>query len=471
MVELLIKNAWILTMDEKKRMIRDGAIAVENDLIVDVGETDALKQKYKPDVVIDASGKAALPGLINTHMHICYCILKGIASDTANRLTWISSIYPYIEQAKPDDCYYAALLGCLEMIKGGTTYFVENNPFITDPKNNDSIMRAVKEIGIRAGVGRMFSDISAPSFLLFNSEELRSETERLVKTWQGSADGRIQIWIYAPGPGIRESPKRIAEILEIAKKYNLKLTSHWGESEIQDTKFLLDAGYLGPNTLLVHLVNMSDEGIQMLSETGTKAAHCPTANTIRSSRPFQISPAVKMLKAGVTVGLGTDAAVCNDNADMFEAMKQAVLLQKLREGDIRALTAEKALEMATVNGSKIVGMENQLGTLEIGKKADIILVNLKKPHIMPIHNITENIVYCANAGDVDTVIINGKIIMENREVKTVNENHIIEKVEKVMQNLDEKAKERAKPITQMWEKAYKERASLSAHPWFKKKED
>lgn len=471
MVDLLIKDALILTMDKSKRIIQKGAIAVEGSLIVDIGETKALVDKYKPDVVINADGKAALPGLINTHMHIGYCLLKGIASDISDRLSWLCAVYPYVELAKPEDCYYAALLGCLEMIKGGTTFFIENNPFITDPRNMDSIATAVEEIGIRAAIGRMFSDINAPSFLLNDTEELKSEMKRLYKTWHGRADGRIQIWIYAPGPGMRESQERMVELLRIAREYDIKLSSHWAEGGEKlnrqyyldkyrtntPTQFLLDAGYLGPNTLLVHVVDVGDEEIQMLAETDTNVSHCPTSNMARASYPLQISPVSSMLKVGVSVGLGTDASICNDKSSMFEAMKQAILLQKLRLGDPKALTADKALEMATVNGAKIVGMEKQIGTLEVGKRADIVLIDIKKPHILPIHNIYENIVYCANESDVDTVVINGKVVMENRKVKTIDEDYVTERIVSITADLDKKAKERAKSIAKLWQESYKER--------------
>ncbi|MEW6141709.1 MAG: amidohydrolase [Chloroflexota bacterium] len=473
MTDLLIKNALVLTMDGKRRVIDDGAVVIQDDSIVGVGKSGTLAGKYQGRKVIDAAGKAVLPGLINTHMHIGYVMLKGIASDITERLAWLSAVYPYVILADPNDCYAVTMLGCLEMIKGGQTFFIENNPFISHPKNTDSIAMAVEESGMRVALARMYSDSNAPDFLLSSSEEMKKDVRRLFKTWHGEANGRIRVWIYAPGPGIRESPERMAEIKALLKEYGSMVTSHWAEGgerfdykgkygAKKPTYFLKKAGYLGPDTLLVHTVVMDDDEIRLLAETGTKVSHCPTSNLIRAGRPFQISPVVKMLKAGVTVGLGSDASICNDNSSMFEAMKLAVLGQKLREGRPDAMTAQTALEMATINGAKVVGMEDKLGSIEVGKKADIILLDLNKPHILPLHNIYENIVYCAHDSDVDTVIINGRVVMEGRRIRTFNEVEVVENVVKTTSALDEKARKKAKTIAALWSKSYKERFKLAS---------
>ncbi|MCX8126308.1 MAG: amidohydrolase, partial [Dehalococcoidia bacterium] len=390
MVDLLIRNALVITMDGSRRIIENGAIVVKDDSIVAVGESDALWQKYRARKVINAAGKAALPGLINTHVHIGYAMLKGVASDIRERLAWLSTVYPYVILADPEDVYNAAMLGCLEMIRGGQTCFVENNPFISYAENTDSIAMAVQKSGMRVALGRMYSDINAPDCLLSKSGDMKKDVERLFKKWHGKAEGRIRVWIYAPGPGIRESPKRMAEIKALLKEYGSMVSSHWAEGGEgfdfegrygveKPTYFLKQNGYLGPDTLLVHVVVMDDEEIRLLAETDTRVAHCPTSNMMRAGRPFQVSPVVKMLRAGITVGLGTDASICNDSSSMFEAMKLAVLGQKLREGGPDAMTAQMALEMATVNGAKAVGMENELGSIEVGKKADIILLDLNRP--------------------------------------------------------------------------------------------
>jgi len=474
MTDLLIKNALVITMDGKRRIIEDGAVAVEGDSIVAVGKSETLSDRYRVRKVIDAAGKAVLPGLINTHMHIGYVMLKGIASDITERLAWLSAVYPYVILADPSDCYAAAMLGCLEMIKGGTTFFIENNPFISHPENTDSIAMAVAESGMRVALARMFSDSNAPDFLLSSSEEMRREVKRLFKTWHERADGRIRVWIYAPGPGIRESPERMAEIKSLLAEYGSMVTSHWAEGGEESfdykgrygarkpTYFLKKTGYLGPDTLLVHAVVMDDDEIRLLAQTGTRVSHCPTSNMMRAGRPFQISPVARMLRAGVTVGLGSDASICNDNSSMFEAMKMAVLGQKLREGTPNAMTAQTALEMATVNGAAVVGMGDRLGSIEPGKKADIILLDLNKPHILPLHNIYENIVYCARDSDVDTVIINGRVVMEGRRVRTFDEVEAVENAVKTTAALDEKARKKAKTIAELWAKSYGKRFEPAA---------
>lgn len=469
MTDLLIKNGLLITMDGRRRIIKDGAVAVQGGSIVAVGKSESLTGKYRARKVIDAAGRAVLPGLINAHMHIGYVMLKGIASDITDRLAWLSAVYPYVILAGPKDVYDAAMLGCLEMIKGGQTCFVENNPFISHPENTDSIAMAVEKSGMRVALGRMYSDMNAPDFLLSKSEDMKKDVKRLFAKWHGKGGGRIRIWIYAPGPGIRESPERMAEIRSLLKEHGSMVTGHWAEGAEQGfdyegrygvekpTYFLKKTGYLGPETLLVHVVVMDDDEIVLLAETGTKVAHCPTSNMMRAGKPFQVSPVVRMLKAGIAVGLGTDASICNDGSSMFEAMKLAVLGQKLREGRPDAMTAQTALEMATINGARVVGMEDELGSIEVGKKADIILLDLNRPHILPIHNIYENIVYCARDGDVDTVIINGKVVMEERKIKTMSEKEVLDNAVETAALLDRKAAKKAGSIARLWEQSYKKR--------------
>jgi 5-methylthioadenosine/S-adenosylhomocysteine deaminase len=470
-VDLLVTNASILTMDNKKRIIKDGAIAVTGDSIVDIGRSATLEARYHPRKTVNATGMAAVPGLINTHLHVGYTLLKGVASDITERLSWLCAVYPHVEIAGPDDVYHAAMLGCLEMIKGGTTLFIENNPFIADPANTDAIAQAVNDSGIRVGLGRMFSDINAPAFLLSDSKFMKAEIKRLYATWHGKASGRIQLWIYAPGPGMRESPRRMAEIVRLARDYGIRITSHWaeggetGQSNFYTkrfgtrtpTEFLLKEGYLGHNTLLVHVVAVDEKEIDIISRSGTSVSHNPTSNTIISRRPLPISPVAAMLKKGITVGLGTDASICNDRTSMWEAMKHAVLLQKLKEGDARAMVAEQGLELATRHGAAVAGMEGQLGSLEKGKKADIMLVGTRKAHIQPIHNIYENLVYCAHDSDVDTLIVNGRVIMQGRKVKTFDEEKLIDKTLAIAEALDRKAARRAPATARLWQEAYKRR--------------
>jgi 5-methylthioadenosine/S-adenosylhomocysteine deaminase len=469
MVERLVLHATVITMDPQRRVIPDGGLALEGARIAEMGDPAILAERYPGAEVIDATGMAALPGLFNTHMHIGYSLLKGVSSDIKERLDWLIAVYPYVELASPEDLYWATLLGCLEMIQGGTAYFVENNPFISDPACTDAIAAAVEESGLRVGLGRMFSDLNAPAHLLSSEEEMCREVDRLYRAWQGRGDGRIQCWIYAPGPGMRESPARMKAILDLVRGYGLRVTSHWAETGgggsyytdrygvDKPTRFLLREGYLGPETLLVHVVDVDKDEIKMLADTGTRIAHCPVANTIRASNKCEVSPVKEMLEMGVCVGLGTDASINSDRAGMFEAMKQAVLLQKMRAGSPTAFIAAQALEIATLNGARLAGQENELGSLEPGKRADIVLLDLRKPHIQPIHHILENIVYCATESDVDTLIVNGKVLMQGRQVKTIDEETVMVKVSALMDKLDEAARKQAPLTAARWQASYKER--------------
>jgi cytosine/adenosine deaminase-related metal-dependent hydrolase len=469
MVDLVILHAKVITMDPGRRVIQDGALALEGSRISEMGDSAIFAERYPGVETIDASGMAALPGLFNSHMHVGYSLLKGVSSEIVDRLDWLIAVYPYVELATPEDLYWATLLGCLEMIRGGTVFFVENNPFISDPACTDAIATAVEESGLRVGLGRMYSDLNAPAHLLVSEEEMCRETDRLYRAWQGQGDGRIQCWMYAPGPGMRESPARMKAILELVRGYGLRITSHWAEAGggrgfytdryrvDKPTRFLLKEGYLGPETLLVHVVDVDADEIKMLADTGTPVAHCPVANTIRPTNKWEVCPASDMLQAGICVGLGTDASICNDRAGMFETMKQAVLLQKLRAGSPVALTAAQALEMATLNGARLAGQDSELGSLEPGKRADILLLDLRKPHIQPIHHLLENIVYCATEADVDTLIVNGRVLMQGRQVKTIDEGTVLTKVAGLMEKLDAAARVQAPLTAARWKDSYKER--------------
>lgn len=469
MVDLLVLHATLITMDPGRRIIRDGALALEGTRIAEMGDAAVFAERYPGVEVIDATGMAALPGLFNTHMHVGYSLLKGISSDIQDRLDWLIAVYPYVEIATPEDLYWATLLGCLEMIKGGTVNFVENNPFISDPACTDAIATAVEESGLRVGLGRMFSDLNAPAHLLVSEEEMCREVDRLYRAWQGKGDGRIQCWIYAPGPGMRESPSRMRAIRDLVRGYGLRITSHWAEAGggggfytsrykvDKPTRFLLNEGYLGPETLLVHVVDVDAEEIRMLADTGTRVAHCPVANSIRPTNKFEVSPVREMLKAGICVGVATDASINSDRAGMFEAMKQAVMLQKMRAGNAAAFTAPTALEMATLNGARLAGLEGELGSLEPGKRADIILLDLRRPHIQPVHNLMENIVYCATEADVDTVIVNGRVLMQGRAVKSLDEGTVMARVAELMEKLDAAARKQAPLTAARWRASYQER--------------
>ena len=438
MVDLLIKNGILLTMDARRRIIRGGSVAINDGRIVDIGKTDRLSL-HEADREIDAKGKAVLPGFINAHAHIRHVLVRGMRDDLP--------IDPRVEPRQAtsfteDDCFNGAMLACSEMLKAGITCVLENNSYNVDRKNTDRIAQAIERMGMRAIIAPAYNDIdlSLPEDLRFTVQEAVKEYVRMIEEWDGKADGRIKIWLGPTQPGINVSTELLKEIRNLADEYKVGVTVHLSESiqpgaypraflrVIRDkygfkghVDYAYDVGLLGPDVLAAHCVWVTNREIQILSSTGTKVVHNPGSNMYLGSG---IAPIPRLQSSGIIVALGTDEG--QNNLDMFEQMKLTALLQKVEALDPSAITAQTVLEMATIYGAKAIGLEKEIGSLEIGKKADIIIVNMKKPHLVPQHKVTSNIVYAANGSDVDTTIVDGRVIVENRQIKTASEEEILE---------------------------------------------
>jgi 5-methylthioadenosine/S-adenosylhomocysteine deaminase len=430
MVDMLVKNGTIITMDNERRIIRDGTIVIDDGLIVDVGAARDMKKVNEADNIIDASGKIVLPGLINTHFHSGYTLIRGLGPEKklADSLRFIYP--PYVCRLAADDCYLSALLGYIEMIKSGITCVVENNYFIADRKNNESIARSGEEVGLRLMLAPVVGDIAPCESLIMESEEVRVEIDKLVKNWHGAANGRIQIWIMAGIPGIRETPERCEEIRGLADKYRLGITCHFSEDlnwiktirkkygYDTHTEFLQHHGLLGSDVLVSHAVWVTGGELELLKKTNTKVSHDPIANMYLGDG---IAPIPRYIKAVITVSLGSDSVRSGVSSDMFQLMRFAALLQKGVSLDPGVLNSAQVLEMATRGGAEAVGMESQIGSLEQGKRADVIVVNTKELHMQPLNNIVANLVYGATGMDVETTVVDGRLLMKNRKIESVDE--------------------------------------------------
>jgi 5-methylthioadenosine/S-adenosylhomocysteine deaminase len=280
---------------------------------------------------------------------------------------------------------------------------------------------------------------------LFTPEEEIRISEGLIRKWHGQADGRIKVWL-GPLAVFKCGPDLIVKAHEIAEKYKVGLHMHVAEARLRlintledygrgEIEFLYNLGVLGPNFQAVHAVWISTKEIRLLSETNTRVIHNPVSNMYVCDG---IAPVTDMLKQGVIVALGTDGPASNDNQDMFETMKVAALLHKVNTLDPMALPTKKVFEMATIDSAKALGMEEEIGSLEPGKKADIVIVNMRHPHIAPVHNVLASLVYCAKGNDVDTTIVDGKILMEDKEVKSLDENEIVAMAQEKADDLRER---------------------------------
>ncbi len=424
MVEkILIKNGIIITLDDDHRIIEDGAVLIEDDKIIDVGRTDQV-QKAKVDKVIDAKKKAILPGLVDLHYHSS--IGKGVCDwlplgDFLNKF-W----YPKIRAMTPEEAYWAALCGYSEAIKSGTTSV--NDQWRQMQKCAD----AAKEIGIRATLS---CDVALDEEKL----DTLDDNERLYREKNGTANGRIDVYFGIEWVPIA-SRELLAKTRELANKYktgiHIHLAESLGEVEVSKQKFgrrpvelAYDMGVLGSDCVAAHCVWLTDAEIRLFKETGTSVSHNPGSNAKLGNG---VARAPDLLAAGVNVGLGHDSATCNNSLDLFEAMKWASSIHRAVRVDASVMPAETVLEMATRNGGK--ALHHNTGSIELGKKADLIIVNLASQHFTPLvlgedANLLSHLVYAAHGEDVETTIVDGKVVMENRIIKTIDENKVIEKAD------------------------------------------
>ncbi|RLG76058.1 MAG: amidohydrolase [Thermoprotei archaeon] len=444
MADIYIRGGWIITVDKNRRVIRDGAIAVEGSRIVAVGKREKLDREYKEysDIVIDASRKIVMPGFIDLHVHMAQAMIRGMAQ-YVKLIPWLKDyVWPLQGNYTKEDGKTSALLCMVEMLKSGTTTFLEAG--LSGRYGMEGIAEALEQIGMRGILGRHVMDMPGYALeksiihpgLIETKENGMKEVLHMYQKWHGK-HGRIFVWFAPRTPGA-VTIETYREIVAKAKELKIGITMHLAEAKedleyfkkefkMKPVEFCNYIGMLGSNVVLIHVVWVTDEEIKLLAKTGTHVAHNPSCNMKLGSG---LTPVAKMLREGVNVGLGCDGGPSNDNYDMVEEMKIAALGQALVNGDPKAITAEQVIEMATINGAKAIGLSKEIGSIEVGKKADIILIDYWKPHLIPMLNPVTHIVYAAQGQDIDTVIVDGKIIMKNRKILTVNEEKILEEAEK-----------------------------------------
>ncbi|MEM2971739.1 MAG: amidohydrolase [Candidatus Bathyarchaeia archaeon] len=417
--DILIHNCTILPMNVEG-FIENGAITIKNGKIAFVGKAESVTN-LKAEKRINAKGKIAMPGLINCHTHVAMTLFRGIAEDQPLNKWLKETIWPLEAKLKPETVYFGALLGCLEMIKSGTTCFADM--YFCE----DMVARAVEQSGIRGVLAQG----------IFKTEKMLNESVSFAEKFHGYANGRI-IAMLGPHAVYSCSPHLLAKTSEKASELGVGLHIHLAESKemlresVSETEFLDGIGFFKGHVLAAHCINLSRRDMAILSKRGVNVAYVPVANMKLGLGTAKIRDLTSL---GVNVCLGTDGPASNNTLDMFETVKVAALLQKLVYMNPTVLSAYEVLKMATLNGAKALGLDGEVGSLEIGKKADIILIDLSKPHLKPLHNIYASIVYSARGSDVDTVIVDGKILMENRQIKTLGEQAVMEKAEKQAFNL------------------------------------
>ena len=427
---ILIKNALILNPNnfENKKQ----SLLIKDDLIAEIAETI---DEGNVDKIIDAEGKILLPGLINTHTHLSMTLFRGLADDLSLD-SWLNDhIWPMEANLNGDYCYIGALLGAVELIKSGTTTFSDMYFYMED------VARAVEDAGIRAVLSYGMIDFG-------DAERREAEIEenlQLFKSCNGMADGRIKVF-FGPHSPYTASEDLLIKVRELADEYNMGIHIHVSETEkeINDSldekglrpfEYLEKIGFLGPDVVAAHCVWLSDEEIEIIKKHDVKVSHNPCSNMKLASG---IAPVSKLIENDICVSIGTDGASSNNNLDLIEELKTASLLQKVSTLDPKVLTSDEAITMATIKGAEALGLENEIGSIEVGKKADIILIDTNSANMVPdSSSLSSNVIYSANGSNVDTTICNGKILMENKKLTVLDEQEIYDKARNAIKELKE----------------------------------
>ena len=432
-VDILIRDCIILPMVGGE-VVREGIIAIKNDKMIYVGKKSKAPRK-RAEKIIDGRGKLAMPGLVNCHTHLAMNLFRGIAEDKPLERWLEETIWPLEAKLKPRDVCDGALLGCLEMIKGGTTTFADMY------FHEDQLAKAVEKSGLRAVLAQGILEAGDPS----RGEKMLQKSVDFARKYKGYADGRVTAHL-GPHTLYTCSSELLAKVRQKASELNVGIHIHLAESEenvnqtkqkhgLPEVELLEKIGFLGSDVLAAHCIHLTKREMQLLAKHNVKVSYNPVANMKIAQGTAKIKD---LLDLGVTVGVGTDGPASNNNLDMFQSMKVGALLQKQYYEDPTVLPAQTVLKMATIDGAKALGLEKTVGSLEVGKKADVILIDFKRPHLTPVHDPYANIVYSAGGSDVDTVIVDGKILMENKNVKTLDEEGVLQKTQKTATNLQKR---------------------------------
>jgi cytosine/adenosine deaminase-related metal-dependent hydrolase len=453
MCDFIIKHGTILTMNPARQIIEDGAVAILDDRILAVGTTQEITTAYQARKEIDASRKVIMPGLIDGHAHAGHALVKSMGVNQLD--AWGDACFQIYQRGSDEEFWYAdAQLSALERLKCGTTTSVNLLGGGSDIMRSDDIaysaahIEAIQNVGIReflaVGPGRppfpkqfLKWNGSSSHEVMIDFEKQMQVSEEVIQRWHHKGDHTISISIVFPvyNPSDGFSASELADIKSMARCAH-DLSKQYGVLFAQDGHrqgtilFAHEELHLsGPDCLFAHNINLTAEEIELCAQTGTKIVHNPSAILSILGR----CPVPELLDAGVTVLLGSDGVGPDRSYDMFRHMSQAMHYHRTYFRDPSILPAGKVLEMVTIDAARGLGMENEIGSLEVGKKADIILIDMYKPHLVPMNMAPYRVAHYANGADVDTVFVNGKMLMENRQVKTVVENEVLDRAQNAAQ--------------------------------------
>jgi 5-methylthioadenosine/S-adenosylhomocysteine deaminase len=425
-VDLIVRGGAIVTMDRARAIVHDGSVAVRGDTIVAVGTRADVERRYKSAQTIDARGRLVLPGFINGHTHVPMTLFRGLHDD----VTLQDWLYKYIFPAEAKNVNeefvrWGTKLAAAEQIRAGVTTFADMYYF------EDAVAEETKAAGMRGVLGETFIDFPAPDNK--TEQEMLAYTEKFLKKWQGDA-----LIHAAPAPHsiYTCSKKTLQDAAALARKYHAPILMHvsemkkeWEDSEKQNSmspvQYLESIGVLGPDLVAAHCIFVDEADRKLLAERQVGCTHNPSSNMMIASG---VSPVPEMRAAGIAVGLGTDGpAGSNNDLDLMEEMDLAAKLAKITKMNPLALNAKAVVEMATIDGARALHMDKEIGSLEAGKKADLILISLDEPNAVPMFDIYAQIAYALKGSDVETVVIGGRVVMRERKLLTIDEPRVLEK--------------------------------------------
>jgi 5-methylthioadenosine/S-adenosylhomocysteine deaminase len=427
-VSLIINNGIVITVDGNRRMLNPGAVAINGTDIVAVDTPAAIASRYTAAQTIDATGKVVMPGLINTHTHAAMVMFRGLGNDLA-LMDWLQK-YIFPAEAKtvsPEFVRIGTRLAVLEMIQSGTTTYADMYYF------EEEVGRVTRAAGLRGVLGQTVIEFPVPDAK--TPADALKRTEAFAKEF---ADDQLITPSLAPHSVYTLDAKTLTATSELARRLNIPIQIHLAETQAEIAMSqerhkmrpvaLLDSlKFWVPVTIGAHAVWINDDEITLLKQRNVGISHNPESNMKLSSGT---APVMKYRKAAVNVGLGTDGAASNNDLDMFEAMRQAAFQQKLITMDPTAITAAEAIEMATLGGARVLGQQARIGSIESGKRADLIIVGMSKPRQQPLFDPVSQVVYASRGDDVETTIVNGRILMRDRKVMTLDEATVVAEARK-----------------------------------------
>ncbi len=427
-VDLILSNGALLTMAQGSGAIPDGTVAISKDRIAALGKASEIENSFEAVKTINARGGLIMPGLVNAHTHAAMTCYRGLADDLP-LMEWLTNyMFPAETRSDADQVYWSTLLACAEMIHSGTTTFCDMYLF------EDRVAQAVKQAGMRAVVGEVLYDFPSPHY---GSIERGLEfTEFLIKLWQ--KDPLITIAVE-PHALYTCSPDLLKKCRNLADRYGAPLITHLCETQSENKEILKkygrrpvdhleNLGLFSSPLIACHCIWLTEEEMDLLARRRARVVHNVESNMKLASG---VAPVPELLSRGVVVGLGTDGCASNNNLDLFQEMDFVAKVHKVQRLDPTVMPATVVLEMATLGGARVLGMEKEIGSLEVGKKADVIILDLNRPHLQPVYNLPSHLVYSATGADVRDVIIDGKLVMENRKLFTLDEERILEKMQEI----------------------------------------